>query len=66
MKKDEILTALGFQFQQARLRHTHPLTGAIEFDFSANSIEGIVNTICNAGYNKGREDFKNAFKRLMD
>jgi len=66
MKKDEILTALGFQFQQARLRHTHPLTGAVEFDFSANSIEGIVKTIYDAGYEKGRADLKAEFKKLMD
>lgn len=66
MKKDEILNALGFEFNQSAHRHTHKLTGEIEYDFSANSIEGIIVTILNAGYDNGRKDLKSEFKKLMN
>jgi hypothetical protein len=63
MGREEILKAL--KFDKIGNRYSHALTGDIEFDFSANSVEGIVKTILNAGYEKGREDLKTAFRDLM-
>lgn len=66
MRKEEILNALGFEFNQKTLRYTHELTGEIEYDFSANSPKGIVVTIFDTGYDNGRKALKAEFKKLMD
>jgi hypothetical protein len=76
-KKHELLLKLGFE--QSELydeekdttfymhnRYRHNLIPGIEFDFSANSIEGIVQAIYKIGFRDGERDKTKKIKQELE
>jgi hypothetical protein len=69
-KKHELLIALGFEKRISlgveTLQYKHELLPEFDYDFTANSIEGIVKNIWQAGYERGKKDKLNQIKEVLE
>lgn len=68
MSNDTITLLIKLGFEPNNLykgRYFHPAVKGIDFDFSASGIEGIVKTIWNRAYERGRYDKAKEIKDVL-